>query len=59
MAFHRKRGTRSSGILITFWISLVIYGSIKLRTLILISEDQVSCNSSCDIILYTDSEWSL
>lgn len=37
--FERKRGVRSSGLLTLFWISLVIYGVIKTRTLSLIAED--------------------
>ena len=41
--FERKRGVRSSGLIILLWISLVIYGSLKLRTYILIDEDAVSC----------------
>ena len=41
--FERKRGVRSSGLVIMLWISLVIYGSFKLRTYILIDEDAVSC----------------
>ena len=40
--FERKRGVRSSGLIIILWISLVIYGSFKLRTYMLIDEDAVS-----------------
>ncbi|XP_019855858.1 PREDICTED: multidrug resistance-associated protein 1-like isoform X2 [Amphimedon queenslandica] len=40
MAYHRKRGIQSSGIFIIFWMAFLIYGSIKLRTLILIAEDK-------------------
>ena len=42
MAYHHKRGIRSSGIFIIFWTAFLIYGSIKLRTLILIAEDKVN-----------------
>ncbi len=40
---HRDRivGQRSSGILFLFWLGLVIYGTIKLRTLSLLSIDNV------------------
>lgn len=41
--FERKRGVRSSGLLTLFWISLVIYGVIKTRTLSLIAEDDKVC----------------
>ena len=41
VGFHRKRGVRSSGLLIILWICLVAYGSVKLRTLILTTEDNV------------------
>lgn len=41
IAFERKSGVRSSGILIIFWIVMVAYSAIKLRTLILLSMDYV------------------
>ncbi len=34
-------GVRSSGLLLCFWLGLVVYGSIKLRTLLLLSIDNV------------------
>ena len=37
----RLRGHRSSGLMLLFWLGLVIYGSLKLRTYILIARDQV------------------
>ncbi len=37
----RVRGQRSSGLMLLFWLGLVIYGSFKLRTYILIARDQV------------------
>ena len=40
---ERKLGVRSSAILFIFWMCMVIYGSFKLRTLVLMSEDDVSC----------------
>ena len=39
MVSERKRGERSSGLLILFWLMLVLYCVMKSRTLILISED--------------------
>ncbi|XP_064405659.1 multidrug resistance-associated protein 1-like [Halichondria panicea] len=41
LVMHRDRivGQRSSGILFLFWLGLVIYGTIKLRTLSLLSID--------------------
>ena len=38
---EKNQGIPSSGIQFCFWGALVIYASIKLRTLILISRDQV------------------
>jgi hypothetical protein len=37
----RVQGQRSSGLMLLFWLGLVIYGSFKLRTYILIARDQV------------------
>ena len=37
----RIAGVRSSGLLLCFWLGLVVYGSIKLRTLLLLSIDNV------------------
>ena len=39
---EKNRGLSSSGIQFYFWGALVVYASIKLRTLILLSKDQVS-----------------
>ena len=39
--FERKSGIRSSGTLILLWIALLAYSAVKLRTLILLSEDDV------------------
>ena len=36
-----RQGIPSSGIQFCFWGALVVYASIKLRSLILISQDQV------------------
>ena len=37
----RLRGHRSSGLMLLFWLGLVIYGTLKLRTYILIARDEV------------------
>ena len=44
LVIHRDRqhGHRSSGLMLLLWLGLVIYGSLKLRTYILIARDQVS-----------------
>ena len=38
---EKNQGIPSSGIQFCFWGALVIYAGIKLRTLILLSKDQV------------------
>lgn len=38
---EKDQGIPSSGIQFCYWGALVIYASIKLRTLILLSQDQV------------------
>ena len=48
---EKNQGIPSSGIQFCFWGALVIYASIKLRTLILISRDQV-CMYVCIYIMY-------
>ena len=50
--YERKNGTRSSGLLIVLWLSLVVWSTIKLRTYILKEMDAVStcmcvCPSVC------------
>ncbi len=37
----RRVGVRSSGVLLLFWLGLVVYGSFKLRSLVLLAEDVV------------------
>ena len=39
---EKKQGIPSSGIQFSFWGALLIYAGIKLRTLILLSKDQVT-----------------
>ena len=39
---EKNRGLTSSGVQFFFWGALVVYASIKLRTLILLSKDHVS-----------------
>ena len=43
LVMYRDRvfGQRSSGLLFCFWLGMVVYGSIKLRTLLLLSIDNV------------------
>ena len=43
---EKNQGIQSSGIQFCFWGALVIYAGIKLRSLILISRDQV-CTKLC------------
>ena len=38
---ERRDGVRSSGLLFIFWLALVLYGALKLRSVILLSEDEV------------------
>ena len=40
--YDRLTGVRSSGLMFVFWLSLVVYGSLKLRSLALLAEDRVS-----------------
>ena len=46
---NRVQGQHSSGLMLLFWLGLVIYGSLKLRTYILIARDQVQIDgySTC------------
>ena len=46
IVFENKKGVRSSGLMILLWMSLIAYGTLKLRTLILLAEDLVSKNTS-------------
>ena len=46
---EKRQGIPSSGIQFCFWGALAIYAGIKLRTLILLSEDQV-CIMICIIL---------
>ena len=39
--FERRFGIRSSSLLSLLWLSLVVYGAIKLRTIILVTLDSV------------------
>ena len=41
---EKRQGIPSSGIQFCFWGTLFIYAGIKLRTLILLSKDQVPAN---------------
>ena len=43
---EKDQGIPSSGIQFSFWGALIIYAGIKLRTLILLSKDQV-CSYLC------------
>ena len=43
---ERKTGYRTSGILLTFWILMTIYGTFKLRTYILTGLDEVKVHPS-------------
>ena len=43
---ERKTGYRTSGLLLTFWILMTIYGTFKLRTYILTSLDKVRVRPS-------------
>ena len=47
---EKNQGIPSSGIQFCFWGALVIYAGIKLRSLILLSKDQVCISIMC--ILY-------
>ena len=48
---EKNQGIPSSGIQFCFWGALVIHASIKLRTLILLSKDQV-----CNYLVYKASK---
>ena len=48
----RVQGQRSSGLMLLFWLGLVIYGSFKLRTYILIARDQVQIDSYSSTYMY-------
>ena len=41
LTFERNSGLRSSGLTFLLWLALSVYGSFKIRTLVLISEDMV------------------
>ena len=41
LQWERRLGIRSSALLFLFWMSMAIYGSLKLRSLVLTSKDQV------------------
>ena len=41
IVFERRSGVRSSGTLIIFWLFMIVYSVIKLRTLFLLSRDYV------------------
>ena len=49
IVFENKKGVHSSGLMILLWISLIVYGTLKLRTLILIAQDLVSKNTSLSL----------
>ncbi len=51
MTRDRIVGQRSSGLLFLFWLVLVIYGTIKLRTLSLLSIDNVRWRWFCKSLL--------
>ena len=40
--WERREGVRSSGLFTIFWLCLVLYSALKMRSLILLSEDRVS-----------------
>ena len=46
-------GQRSSGLLFCFWLGLVVYGTIKLRTLWLLSIDNVRTSVQGSTLLLT------
>ena len=55
---EKNKGIPSSGIQFCFWGALVIYAGIKLRSLILLSKDQV-CKPPCVYDTYTLSVYNL
>ena len=47
--WERREGVRSSGLFTIFWFCLVLYSALKMRSLILLSEDMVSFeHERCD-----------
>ena len=48
MTTYRMSGVRSSGVPFIFWLVMSLYGAVKLRTLVLLSEDNV-----CRVSVYT------
>ena len=52
MTTYRMSGVRSSGVPFIFWLVMSLYGAVKLRTLVLLSEDNV-CRVSVCIYHYT------
>ena len=45
--YERRTGLRSSGTNMLFWLGMLGYGTVKLRSLILISKDDVSAKCCC------------
>lgn len=41
LSYQRRLGIRSAGINFLFWLGLLLYGSIKVRSIVLISKDNV------------------
>lgn len=50
LQLERRLGIRSSALLFLFWMSMAIYGSFKLRSLVLTSRDQ---GEVTDVFLFT------
>ena len=42
IVYERRRGIRSSGLMIVLWIALVVYGALKLFTVALEAQETVS-----------------
>ena len=38
---HRMSGVKSSGLPLVFWLVMMIYAALKMRTLVLVAEDNV------------------
>ena len=38
---HRVSGIKSSGLPFVFWLVMMIYAALKMRTLVLVAEDKV------------------
>ena len=51
VVFERKSGIRSSGTLIVFWMAMLAYSTMKLRTLILLSKDAVRKEGGRELFL--------